>query len=81
MEEMSAVAVLNGESRTGAVTVELTLAPDGAVQQSKLIENTVHTDPALVWRCIQKQIPSWKLRAPEGVSPAVRVTVRLADRC
>ncbi|MFT3770201.1 MAG: hypothetical protein QM820_32630 [Minicystis sp.] len=69
------------QTRTGAVTVEITLAPDGKVERVEPIENTVRHQPEVVWRCLKQKLPRWKMHAPAAVSPTFRHTFRFADKC
>jgi len=66
---------------SGKITVDVTLAPDGKVQRVKLVSNTIRHKPAEVWKCLQEEIPHWKFRPPNGVSPTVRFITAPPDLC
>ncbi len=68
-------------TRTGWVTVDMTLAPDGKVIGVELIENTIGLEPEVVWGCLKKNLPQWKVHAPEGVSPIFRLKLGFGDKC
>ncbi|MDC3960955.1 hypothetical protein [Polyangium jinanense] len=68
-------------TRVGSVTVAVTLAPDGKVMRLDQVDNTVENEPEVVWRCLVRKLPMWKLHAPEGTSPTFRLTLHFHDKC
>ncbi|TKC96527.1 hypothetical protein [Polyangium fumosum] len=69
------------ELRVGSVTVVVTLAPDGKVLRVDQVDNTVENEPDVVWRCLARKLPQWKVHAPEGTSPTFRLTLHFRDKC
>jgi len=69
------------EMRTGTVTVEVTLTAEGKVARVESIENTIHHEPEVVWKCLRAKLPRWKFRPPVGVSPTLQVRLMFADKC
>ncbi len=69
-------------TRTGTITVHVTLDDKGRLLTAKVTSNTVKNDrPKVVERCLLKSLPEWKFIAPVNVQPDFDVTVVFGDKC
>ena len=67
--------------RTGHVDLDVTLDERGSVVAVRTRMVRISRDPALVEKCLLREVPKWRFHPPEHHMHELVLTVRFADMC
>lgn len=67
--------------RRGRIELEVEIGADGAVTRATVLSDTIEREPALVEKCVLKEVGAWRYHAPESYENKTKLELVFADKC